>query len=284
MLVGARPVFVDCTLADFCIDSAKIEAAITDRTKAIIPVHEFGQSAEMESLTTLVRKYHLAMIEDAACALGTEYNNQKIGTFGTVGCFSFHPRKTITTGEGGAVVTNNDTIAETIRTLRNHGIVVRNDTYDFVCAGGNYRMTDFQAVLGLYQLSEIEAFVGRRITIAKEYDNKLSKIKGITIPAEFTNRRNVYQTYHILVDDGINRDRLIHRLKDAGVETNLGAQALHCLTYYKNTYDYQDVDFPNAAKAFRKGMALPIGLHLTGKDVQLIAETLSGLMMAPNRD
>ena len=136
----------------------------------------------------------------------------------------------------------------------------------------NYRMTDFQAVLGLFQLPEIKSLIDERLKIAKQYDESLSVLKCIKTPALFKNRKAVYQTYHTLIDDRINRDNLIGLLKDMGIETNLGAQALNCLAYYKNRYNYKETDFPNATKAFKQGLVLPIGNHITNKELEYIIE------------
>jgi len=189
-IVGAKPIFVDITLDDFCIDTSKIEEKITSNTKVIIPVHEFGQAAKMDDIMNIAKKYNLKIMEDAACALGAEINNKKVGTFGDLGCFSFHPRKAITTGEGGAIVTNNDVLAEKLRALRNHGISLVNNKVDFIYAGLNYRMTDFQAALGLVQLSEIENIIEQRIKIANLYDDKLSYNSKIKLPYYFENHRS----------------------------------------------------------------------------------------------
>jgi len=273
-LVGAKPVYVDINLGDFCIDSCKIEEVITEKTRIIMPVHEFGQSAEMDKIIKIAEKYRLDILEDAACALGTEFNSQKVGTLGRVGCFSFHPRKAISTGEGGLVVTNDGILAEKVKSLRNHGASLCNGKLDFIYAGLNYRMTDFQAVLGLYQLSGIEDIVSTRIKLAKKYNDRLSKIKWIKTPAIYENRKAIYQTYHVIVDDFVDRDALIATLKTAGIETNLGAHALNCLTYFRNKYGYKPEDFPNARKAYMHGLALPIGNHCNDEDVDYIVETL----------
>ena len=254
-IVGAKPIFVDINLSDFCIDTSKIEEKITSRTKAIIPVHEFGQAAKMDDIMNIARKYNLKIVEDAACALGAEFENKKVGTFGELGCFSFHPRKAITTGEGGVIVTNNDKLAEKLKILRNHGISYKDGKVDFIAAGLNYRMTDFQAALGLIQLAEIDNIIEQRIRIANLYDDKLSSNNKIKIPFKYKNRKAIYQTYHIIISDKINRDKLIKKLKENGIETNLGAQALPCLTYYKNKYNLRKNDFPNALKAYKKGLA-----------------------------
>lgn len=273
-LVGAKPIFVDINLDDYCIDTTKIEEKITSKTKVIIPVHEFGQAAKMDDIINISDKYNLKIVEDASCGLGTEFENQKVGTFGKLGCFSFHPRKAITTGEGGVVVTNDDKLAEKLRVLRNHGISYEGGEVDFIAAGLNYRMTDFQATLGLEQLTEIENIIEQRIGIAKKYDEKLSLNYKLKIPTNFKNRKAIYQTYHILLSDEINRDKLIIKLKKNGIETNLGAQALPCLNFYKNKYSLKEVDFPNAVKAYKQGLALPMGKHITSENIVHICDNL----------
>jgi len=273
-LVGAKPVLVDISLDDFCINISRIEEAITQSTKVIIPVHEFGQSADIENIVVIAQKYNLDIVEDDACALGSEYKNKKVGTFGKLGCFSFHPRKAITTGECGVIITNDNTLSEKIRALRNHGIAACDNGHDFIYAGCNYRMTDFQAALGLSQLSEIEEINQARIKIAEFYDEKLSKINWIKTPSRLENRKPVYQTYHILVNDELNRDELIHSFKHNGIETNLGAQALNCLSFYQSKYKYKENDFPYAAKAYKQGLALPVGMHLKKKDISQIVKNL----------
>lgn len=271
-LLGAKPVFVDINLTDFCINVSDIEQKITKKTKAIIPVHEFGQAAKIDKIIEFAEKYKLKVIEDVACALGAEFNDKKVGTFSDTGCFSFHPRKAITTGEGGVIVTNNDQIAEKLKALRNHGIVYNNRKIDFKYAGLNYRMTDFQAVLGIHQLKEIEKDIAYRIKLASEYDNLLIKYDNINIPFHLSDTRHVYQTYHIVLDKKIDRDNLIKNLKEQGIETNLGAQALNCLTYYQQKYVYNENDFPVATSSFKQGLALPIGRHLNNENIRKICK------------
>jgi dTDP-4-amino-4,6-dideoxygalactose transaminase len=267
-LVGAKPVFVDINLDDFCIDVNKIEEAITSKTTAIIPVHEFGQSAQMDKILEICNKYNLKLIEDAACALGTEYKNKKVGTFGDFGCFSFHPRKAITTGEGGVIITNNKELAGKVRALRNHGIELINGKVEFKYAGFNYRMTDFQAVLGIYQLKDFEKEITERINQAELYNKLLSEINWIKTPVTFSERKMTYQTYHILVDDNIDRDNLLDYLINNGVQVNFGAQALNVQDYYLK-YKKENW-FLNANKAFRKGIALPIGSYLKYDELNMV--------------
>ena len=273
-LVGAKPVFVDIGLDDFCIDTTQIEKVITLRTKAIMPVHEFGQSADMEAIMQMARKYDLAVIEDAACALGTEFASRKAGTFGVLGCFSFHPRKAITTGEGGAIVTNDDALAAALRSLRNHGMNQISGKIDFSSAGFNYRLTDFQAVLGYCQMTEIVDFISQRIRMAESYALRLHGLSKIKTPVVFSNRKNVYQTYHILLDSSVDRDRLKTLLFENGVETNYGAYAVPVQSFYREKYALREEDFPNAVMAYRHGLALPLGSYLTDSDITCIVDQL----------
>jgi len=268
-IVGAKTILVDINLDDYCIDTSKIEEAITLRTKAIIPVHEFGQAAKIDEIISIARKHCLFVIEDAACALGAEFKKKKVGTFGDVGCFSFHPRKAITTGEGGAIVTNNDKLAEKLRSLRNHGTFINVEgKYDFIYAGLNYRMTDFQAAIGLAQLNITEEIIEKRIEIAELYDAHLADIQWLQTPVKFSDRRMVYQTYHVIVDEKIDRDSLISYLKNNGIETNIGAYAINCMSYYKNKYSFERSFMPSAVKAFKQGIALPMSYFIEPENVQ----------------
>jgi len=273
-LVGAVPVFIDINESDFCINSTKIRDKINPKTKAIIPVHEFGQSANMHELLEIAKEFNLKLIEDAACALGTEYNGNKVGTLGDIGCFSFHPRKAITTGEGGAIVTNNNLIAKKIRALRNHGIEQVEKKLEFNYAGLNYRMTDFQAVLGIYQIKKINSILDKRIQVAERYNAALKKIPWVKTPDKLEQRKNVYQTYHIIVDENIDRDSLIQYLKSGGIEVNIGAQALNHVNYYKNKYKLKSQQFPVASAINKSGLALPCGNHIKRKHINLICNEL----------
>ena len=180
--IGGITKFVDIDLDSLCIDTSKIEEQITDKTKVIIPVQEFGQSADMGKIITIAKKYNLKVIEDAACALGAEYKRNMVGTIGDIGCFSLHPRKAITTGEGGIVVTNDDELAEKIRVLRNHGIKYEDGKAQFVLPGLNYRMTDIQGAMALVQMNKLKDINKKRQELAFEYSTLLSKVEGVTVP------------------------------------------------------------------------------------------------------
>lgn len=273
-IVGAKPVFVDISLEDYCINVTKIEEAITLNTKAIIPVHEFGMMADMDPIIEIANRRKLHVIEDAACALGSEYNDKKAGTFGIVGCFSFHPRKAITTGEGGVVVTNIDGVAEQLISIRNHGMSVNNNKIDFIYAGLNYRMTDFQAVLGLSQLQNIEKDIFKRLEVANSYDSALSPISWIKPPKVFYNRRMVYQTYHILLDKEIDRNVLIKYLKTNGIETNYGAVNLLCQPFVKRLCNINQKVDTNSNIAYTRGLALPLTGEVLMDNILFISNLL----------
>jgi len=276
--VGAKTVLVDINLDDFCIDASLIEKVITSRTKAIMPVHEFGQAAQIDVIMEIAKRHNLKVVEDAACALGTEFRNQKVGLFGDIGCFSLHPRKAITSGEGGIIVTNNANIAHSLTVLRNHGIENSDGRIDFVKAGYNYRMTDFQAALCLPQLDLIEDMIAEREKQASIYNNTLDNIANITTPYDFPERRMVYQTYHILLDGKIDRNMVIGRLRERQIETNYGANALNTLSFYSGKYGFTKDDYPNAVFANRQGLALPMGMHLQDNDLGEICAILKDLL------
>lgn len=274
-ICGAKSVPVDINLSDFCVDYRQVEDRITSRTKAIIIVHEFGQAAHLSPIMEIAAKHGLFVIEDAACGLGSEYEDRKVGTFGDIGCFSLHPRKAITTGEGGIVVTNDPKLAEKAALLRNNGAVKKDGHLDFLLPGLNYRLTEMQAVIGIEQLKMIDDMIGRRVQQAVMYNSMLENIDSITTPVIYRDRKNAYQSYHILIEED-SRDQLIDGLAAKSIETNIGAQALNCLTYYRNKYNLTDNSFPNAAYAYKRGLTLPLGQHLTDEDIQRVGRELLG--------
>lgn len=273
-LVGAKSVIVDITLEDLCIDVSAIESKISSRTKAIMPVHEFGMPCDLSALMKLASKHNIPVVEDAACSFGSEYAGQKAGTFGAMGCFSLHPRKAITTGEGGVVVTNSSELGTVLRQLRAHGMVPVDGRFDFVRAGFNYRLTEFQAVLGSAQMRNFNDCLSRRLQIAEILDRELTSVSWLTTPKRFPERMTVYQSYHVLLEAGVDRKAIISELKARGVESNLGAHALAHLTYFQNKYAISGGDFPNASRAYTHGLVLPIGPHMDDEDVHYLVSTL----------
>ena len=278
-LVGATSIFVDIQLNNFNIDIDAIEQAITSRTKAIIPVHEFGLGADMPAICSIAKKYSLFVLEDAACALGATVNNQFVGTFGDVGSFSLHPRKAITSGEGGLIVTNNATLAQKLRILRNHGIDTSNGTMDFVEAGYNYRLTDFQAALVGSQFNRLPTILETKNKLASIYATQLQYVNALMLPSAPPNKKHTWQSYHVVLDKKINRENMILHLKENGIGVNYGAQCIPALTYYTNKYKINAPEhFPNAWIAFTQGLVLPLYEKLSVEEIQHIAKTFITLM------
>lgn len=275
-IVGATCVFVDTEPGTFNLDISQVERAITPNTKAIIPVHEFGLACDIAALMEIARKHELFVIEDAACALGASENGKFVGTFGNVGSFSLHPRKAVTSGEGGLLTTDDDELAEQFRILRNHGIKMRDGKMDFVAAGFNYRMTDFQAALVRGQFARIDEIIEYRNELADVYFDTASEISTIELPARPDDKRHTWQTFHAVVADDIDRDGVIAKLKEKGIGSNYGAQCIPAQTFYKNKYELDcDTLFPNAIRAFNKGLALPLYEKLGKDEIGYIAQAVS---------
>jgi len=276
-LVGATPVFVDIDLQTFNIDVSKIEAAITKKTKAIIPVHEFGLACDIEAIMKIAAAHKLFIIEDAACALGAKQNGKSVGTFGDFGSFSFHPRKAISSGEGGLVTTGDSKKADRIRTLRNHGIEMIGTKMEFVEPGYNYRMTDFQAALVGNQFKRLTQTLVYKNELATTYSSLIKNSK-IILPFKPHDRNHTWQTYHVILDESISRDKAIQDLKEKNIGTNYGAQCMPAQKFYQNKYHLNcEVLFPNAMKAYQNGLAIPLYEKLTHKDISYIAEQLNRL-------
>lgn len=277
-LVGATPIFVDISLDTFNINSNAIESKITSKTKAVMIVHEFGLMADTLRIKEICDKYKINLIEDAACALGAKEGNHYAGTIGKVGSFSFHPRKAITCGEGGAVVTNDLKLANKIRTLRNHGIdATISNKMNFIAAGYNYRLTDFQAALLSSQFDRFSQILKRKSEIASRYleEIKNSKLKLPSIPE---NKTPCWQTFHVILHKSLEQGEIIFKLKELGIGVNYGAQCIPEQTFYKNKYRYNSSEkFPNALKAFVSGLAIPIYEKLTENQVTKIIKTINGL-------
>ncbi len=272
-IVGARPVFVDIDIRTFNIDTKLIEEAITARTRAIMPVHEFGLACDIEEVCRIAKNHGLYVIEDAACALGATENGKYAGTFGDIGSYSFHPRKAITSGEGGMLVTEDNALAEKFRALRNHGISYSKGKMEFTEAGLNYRMTDFQAAFLFSQFKRFDASLEAKRRLADQYMSDLSNIDKIKLPFVPNGKEHTWQSFHILVD--ADRDGCIDHLKSKGIGANLGAQCMPCQDYYHNKYGLDcRVSFPNAQIAFERGMVIPLYPRLSSSEVKFICEAM----------
>lgn len=274
-LVGATPVFVDVDLATFNIDVSKIEARITAKTKAIIPVHEFGLACDISAIMDIAIKHNLYVIEDAACALGATQNDKQVGTFGDFASFSFHPRKAVTSGEGGIIATNNAGYAKSIAILRNHGIDMIDGKMEFVAAGFNYRMTDFQAALVNSQLKRLPQIISYKRELGEVYFNEITNSK-VTLPHIPSDRPHTWQTFHLLLDESIDRDQTILKLREQGIGTNYGAQCIPAQIFYRKKYNLDYLkEYPNAYTAFTKGIAIPLYEKLSKIQIKHIAKHIN---------
>lgn len=274
--VGAIPVFADVENAYWQIDPAKIDRAITKKTKAIIPVHLYGHPAKMDEILAIAKKNKLFVIEDAAEALGAEVNQKRVGGFGNVGTFSFFGNKIITTGEGGMITTNNLKIAEKIRILRDHGMSKKRRYFHEVL-GYNYRLTNIQAALGLAQLERIEDILKRKIKLAAIYGRYLKGIPFIKLPQKASWAKSVYWMYSICLLPGapISRDRLINDLKKAGVETRPFFMPIHKQPIYSK---YASKSLVNTELLSSTGINLPSSIEISEADIKSIVQKLAKLL------
>lgn len=276
-LVGAKPVFVDIRLESFNIDVKRIERAITPATKAILPVHEFGLCCDIQAIVEIGKQYSLDVIEDAACALGARDGQGLAGTFADLGSFSLHPRKAITSGEGGIVVTNRSELAERIRTLRNHGMNPNCVGMDFVQAGYNCRMTDFQAALVHSQFERLPQILAHKQQLADLYCSQIDNPR-VVLPGHAASKQHSWQSFHILLAPSLNRDRAMASLREQGIGCNLGAQCMPAQTYFQKKYAHDcPREFPNAWQAYTQGLVLPLYEKLTADDIHYISEKVNQL-------
>jgi perosamine synthetase len=262
-LAGARPVLVDVDPVTMNVDPAAAARRVTPRTKAVLAVHLFGRPARLEELPDL------PVLEDAAGALGAERHGRRCGGLGVVGCFSFHPRKIVTTGEGGAVTTQDDVLAERARSLRHHGWSP-SDAYDDMPAGAyNYRLSDVLCALGIPQLRRLDELLAARERVASGYGERLAGLP-VTLPEADEGDRHGWQAYVIQVD---RRDAVMEALRAQGIQCQIGTYALHRLGAYRD-----QGAFPGADAAYERALALPLHSGLTDRDLDRVAEALDKLV------
>lgn len=272
---GAKPVFVDIDLETFCLNMEDLKSKITKKTKAAIIVHPFGYPANMGDIMKIAKKHHLVVIEDAACAIGSKHKDKFCGAWGDLGCFSFHPRKLLTTGEGGAVVTNNPKLAERIEVLRNHGGIYTKKGWEFVEAGFNYRLSELAAALGVEQLKTLDQTIKNRQKLARKYIQKLKKIKGIVTPDDPKDGNFNFQSLVILLPENIDRDDLASYLKKQNIETTLGTYAIHNQKAYK---DFRPSICKNSLIAYKRSLTLPLYGQMTEQEMNFVVKNLKDYM------
>ena len=281
--VGAKPVFVDIDPDTLNIDTSKIEQAITDRTKAVLPVHIAGVPCDMDTLQEISQTHNLMLIDDAAHAIPTEYKGKYIGNLGDLSAFSFYANKNLTTGEGGMITTNSDAFAKPLRTMRLHGIdkdawarqSQRNIWhYDIATEGYKYNMTDIQAAMGLCQLMKLNKQHERRRNFAQIYQKELAKFPQIRTPVAPDNpREHAWHLYIIQLQTG-NRDAFVEALSEANIECSVHYIPLHLFDFYQEQYGYRVGDFPYAEAAFERVVSLPLHPGLTEEDIHIVIDAI----------
>lgn len=284
----AKLVFVDIDPLTFNLDVDDLKKRITARTKAIIPVHLFGLCADMDAIREAAPG--IPLIEDGACAAGSAYKGKPAGGLGEIGCFSFHPRKSITTGEGGMVTTNDDVIADKIQMLRNHGASISEEQRhkgpkpyilpDFNMMGFNYRMTDLQGAVGVVQIKKLDAFIDERSKWAAYYNRELAELDWLRTPQYSADYKHGWQSFVTFVHPDkapMSRNDIMEYLQQNGISTRPGTHAVHMLNFYAKKYKIKPEDFPGARAANDYSMAIPLHNRMNEEDYGYIVEILKSI-------
>ncbi|WP_102795708.1 DegT/DnrJ/EryC1/StrS family aminotransferase [Bowmanella denitrificans] len=286
---GATPVFVDIDLQTYNIDPTKIQAKLSPKTKAIVVVHLFGLCADMDAIRDALPS-QVKIVEDAACAAGAKYKDAYAGTLGDASAFSFHPRKTITTGEGGMVLTNDPDLAEIMQKLRNHGAEISEEQRhhgpkpyllpDFNMMGFNYRMTDLQGAVGLSQLGKLKGFINERQQAAQNYRQALAEIPWLKMPVVPDACTPAWQAFVTWVDPKtapLPRNEIMDVLQSKGIATRPGTHAIHMLSYFTQAMQLSPADYPVAMFCNDQTMAIPLHNKMTADDYQYVIDALKAL-------
>lgn len=282
-MVGAKAIIVDVDKTSYNLDSEKLKRCIEswqgpETLKAIMPVLEFGNPTDLNTYREIAQQHSLFMIEDAACALGASEKGIMVGTAGEYGCFSFHPRKTLTTGEGGALVTNNTELYEKAALLRGHGIQQSEKGIEFKCIGLNYRLTNFQGAIGRAMLPELKIWIAKRRELAHQYNSLLTPLVSagkITLP-NIVEGHSV-QTYMIVLGDNFDRNEIISKLREKQVGSNLGAQSMSSLGLFSHPHNSQQ-SYCAGVRLYQYGLALPLHEGMNNNDVSYVVNQLTRVL------
>ena len=285
---GATPVFIDIDINTFNIDVNQIKDKITSKTKAIIPVHLFGLCADIDFIKTNFPD--LKIVEDGACAAGAALHGKPAGGLGDIGCFSFHPRKSVTTGEGGMVTTNNDDMASHMDRLRNHGASISEEQRHhgpkpyilsaFEIVGFNYRMTDIQGAIGVVQLKKLDLFIDERQKWADYYKENLKDIEWLKMPDVPAGYKHGWQSFVTFVDEAkapMKRNDIMEYLQQNGISTRPGTHAVHMLDAYAKMYNIKPSDYPGAFAADQYSMSIPLHNKMVKEDFDYIIHFLKSV-------
>ena len=276
MYCGATPRFADVDVATYNVSPHSVSKLVNSRTKGIIPVHTFGQSARMDEIVEIADSNDLFIVEDAACAIGATFKGTPVGSIGDVGCFSMHARKNATTGEGGFITTNDDSLAEKMRELHYFGIKPaynRSELPQFTSMGYNYKMSDIAAAIGSVQLDRLDSLIAKRRALADKYSMAIKRIPGISIPYSSSVCKHIYQSYVCMLDSNVDRQKLMDDLKAVGIGTQIGTYACHM----QPVYNSKDKCFVSKA-LFERSIALPMYYEMEPADVDFVAKSLKRLL------
>jgi dTDP-4-amino-4,6-dideoxygalactose transaminase len=288
--VGAKPVFAEVNPETYNLDVADTEKKITAKTKAILLVHQIGMPADIDAFKALAAKHKLELIEDAACAAGSSYKGGKIGSHSGLVCFSFHPRKVISTGDGGMITTNNEAYYKRMKLLRQHGMSVNDRVRhesskiifeDHIEVGYNYRMTDIQAAVGVKQLEKLDWIVAERRKIAMQYHKAFKDIDCIRLPIEKEGYFSNYQSYSIYLENNcpLSRNEIMQKLLDAGISSRRGIMTTHRETAYST--EYAGLSLPVSEKACDNSIILPLYIPMKQADIDSVIESFRMLVSVP---
>ena len=281
VLCGAIPVFVDIEPGTFGMNPAHLGDILRNRpgVRAVLPVHAFGGFSNMPAIKAAADTHGLPVLEDAACALGARLAGRLAGSWGTAATFSFHARKLVTTGEGGVVVTDDEALANRVRALRNHGLDPESKEPDFILAGFNCRMTEFQGALGRGQLAKLESLIAAHRQVAAWYAEVLAALP-VELPAAIEPDAHVYQAYVVLLprDAAARRPDILARLRSRGVEATIGTHHIPLISYYRRRGGYTPGDFPGTDDLAARAVALPMHHALTREDAATVAEALAAAL------
>lgn len=287
VLAGAKPVLIDIEPGTLNMDLNRLEDAITDKTRVIMPVHFAGLPVDLDELYRIAERHDLRVIEDAAHAIGTEYKGKRIGSFGDTQVFSFHPNKNITTGEGGCVATRDEALARKIGLLRFHGIDREawnrygksgNQDYEIVLPGFKYNMMDLQAAIGLHQLNDLEGFILRRTELAERYQEVLRDWPQWSLPQEPSySHRHAWHLYTPLINEavaGMTRDEFMQKMKERNIGTGLHYRSVHLYPYYRDQFGFGPGDFPIAESAGERIVSLPLFPTMTDAEHDRVLDVM----------
>jgi perosamine synthetase len=277
MMANSKPVFVDIDPVSLNIDPSKIESAITEKTKAILPVEIFGNPAGFDKICRLAQKHNLSVIEDSCEALGSSLNGKKVGTFGKMSVFGFYPNKQITTGEGGMILTDDDSLADVCVSLRNQGRGKDNGWFGHERLGYNFRLSDINCALGIVQLSRIEQIKAKRKQVAKWYQEMLTDDERIIVPVEPADCDMSWFVFVVRLADNFSReqrDRILERMRERSIQVSNYFPPVHLQPFMARQYGYKEGDFPITERVCKSTIALPFYNNLTSDQVAVVCKAL----------